>query len=68
MTPFQKFFGKGVRSQIDSTKFFGEMVIVTNRERIKAKLADRGKTYMWLGYTRNDPAGTYCVLNLKKRK
>ena len=67
-TPFQIFFGKGFRSQIDSTKIFGEMVIVTNREKIKAKLADRGKTCMWLGYARNHPAGTYRVLNLMTRK
>ena len=44
------------------------MVVVTNQEKIKAKLADRGKTYMGLGYARNHPVGTYRVLNLKAGK
>ena len=44
------------------------MVVVTNQEKIKAKLADCRKTCMWLGYARNHAAGTYHVLNLKTRK
>ena len=65
---FHQFFGKGEKSIIDSTKIFGEMCIVANREKIKAKLALRGKPCIWLGYAENQKAGTYRVLNTTTNK
>jgi len=67
-SPFHQFFGKGVKSCIDSTKTFGEMCIVANRQQIKAKFDDRGKPCIWLGYAKNHAAGTYRVLNTLTEK
>src|SRR5210317_1107884 len=67
-SPFHQFFGKGVKSFIDSTKTFGEMCIVANRQQIKAKFDDRGKPCIWLGYAENHAAGTYRVLKTLTEK
>ena len=40
---FQKIFGEGAKSNIDSTKKFGESCVVADRTKIKAKLSNRGK-------------------------
>ena len=63
-----KFWGKGYKSYIDSPKIFGEACIVTNHTRIKAKLADRGKPCMWMGFAKNHKAGTYRLYNQKTNK
>ena len=67
---FHKFFGKGVKSIIpmNSAKKFGEMVVVANRNNVKAKLDDRGKTCIWLGYAKDHAIGTYRVYNPKTNK
>eukprot|EP00970_Alexandrium_tamarense_P003304 scaffold525_cov112-Alexandrium_tamarense.AAC.1 len=67
---FHKFFGKGVKSIIpmNSAKTFGEMVVVANRNNVKAKLDDRGKTCIWLGYAKDHAIGTYRVYNPKTNK
>ena len=49
-------------------KIFGEMCIVANRKRIKAKLALQGKPCIWLGYAKSHKAGTYQVLNTTTNK
>ena len=57
---FQHFFEKGVKSVIsNSTKIFGEMIIVANRNKIKTKFEDRGKSCIWLSYAKNHAIGTY---------
>ena len=68
--PFQKFFGKGVKSiiQMNSAKIFGEMVVVAKRNKVKAKLDDRDKTCIWLGYAKDHATGTYRVYNPKTNK
>jgi len=67
---FHKFFGKGVKSIIpmNSAKTFGEMVVVTDCNNVKAKLDDRGKTCIWLGYAKDHAIGTYRVYNPKTNK
>ena len=52
LNSFEQFFGKGViRNNISSTRKFGESCVATNRDKIKAKFADRGKEGIWVGYT-----------------
>jgi hypothetical protein len=63
-----KFFGKGYKSIVDSPKIFGEACIITKHEKIKAKLADRGKLCMWMGYAKDHKAGTYRIYNPTTRK
>ncbi|MCP4747478.1 MAG: transposase family protein, partial [Desulfobacteraceae bacterium] len=63
-----KFWGKGYKSLIDSPKIFGEAVIVATGAKIKAKLSDRGKVCMWMGYAKNHKAGTYRLYNPATRK
>jgi hypothetical protein len=67
---FHKFFGKGVKSIIpmNSAKTFGEMVVVANRNNVKAKLDDCGKMCIWLGYAKDHAIGTYRVYNPKMNK
>jgi hypothetical protein len=60
---FQKFFGKGKKSIVNTTKKFGEPCISTSREKIKAKLSARGITMHWIGYAHNHAAGTYRLYN-----
>ena len=64
---FQQFFGEGVKSNIDSTKKFGELFMVADQTEIKAKLSDRGKPGKWLGYAKSHPKGTCRILNPKNR-
>jgi hypothetical protein len=53
---------------MNSAKTFGEMVVVANRNNVKAKLDDRGKTCIWLGYAKDHAIGTYRVYNPKTNK
>ncbi|MCP4746672.1 MAG: hypothetical protein GY874_11125, partial [Desulfobacteraceae bacterium] len=66
---FQHFFGKGVKSLVpNSIQKFGEMAVITNQQKIKAKLDDRGKTCIWLGYAKNHTVGIHCIYNPNTRK
>ena len=65
---FQQFFGEGAKSNIDSTKKFGESCVVADRTKIKAKLSNRGKPGKWLGYEKSHPKGTYRILNTKTNR
>jgi hypothetical protein len=53
---------------MNSAKTFGEMVVVANRNNVKAKLDDRGKTCIWLGYAKDHAIGTYRVYIPKTNK
>ena len=44
---------------MDNLKTFGEEVIVADRTKIKAKLRDRGKKCLWLGYAIKWSTDTY---------
>ena len=65
---FQKFYKNKKKSIISTTRIFGEMVVVTNRSLVKAKLADRGKVCVWLGYAADHAAGTHRVWNPETNK
>jgi hypothetical protein len=41
------------------------MVVVANRNNVKAKLDDHGKTCIWLRYAKDHAIGTYHVYNPK---
>jgi hypothetical protein len=64
MSPFHKFFGKGVKPHVDFSKKFGEMVVVAIRDKIRGKLTDRGKFCRFVGYAKGYAQGTYELLDL----
>ena len=65
---FQQFFGKGVKSLVPSSiQKFGEMAVITDQGKIKAKLDDRGKTCIWLGYAKDHAIGTHRIYNPKTK-
>lgn len=67
-SPFQQFFGKGIKSIVPiSTRKFGEMVVVY-QNKMKAKMKDRGTTCIWLGYAADHAAGTYRVYNQRTQQ
>ena len=68
LSSFRKFFGKGVKSNVDVTKIFGEMIIVADRDKIKGKFANRGKPCLWIGFAPDHPRGTYQAYDLKTKK
>ena len=68
LTSFQKFFGKGVKSNVDVTKIFGEMIIVANQDEIKGKFAIQRKPCLWMGFAPDHPQGTYRAYDLKTKK
>jgi hypothetical protein len=48
----------------DNLKMFGEVGVVTTREKIWAKLSNRGTTCMFVGYTEHHSRDVYRILNL----
>ena len=60
LSPFQQFFGKGVKSTVDSTKIFGEMCMVHDWG-VKKKFDGRSTPCFWLGYADDHAKGTYRV-------
>ena len=76
VSPVIQFFGKGKPGSLSHSlcsrqqKFghmvtFGEMVIVTNHEKIIGKLENQGKPCMWLGYALENAPGTHQLLDLQ---
>ena len=63
LSAYQKFFGKGNKSIVNTTKKFGQRCMNTNRGKIKAKLAKRGTVMHWLGYSHDHAVGTYRLYN-----
>ena len=47
---------------------FGEIAIITDNQKIKGKLDDRGKACMFLGYSETHTGDTYRFLNMKTWK
>ena len=63
-----KFFGKGYKSNILSTKIFGEECIVANAKTVNTKIDPRGQKMNWVGYAKDHPVGpTDCSILLRKR-
>jgi hypothetical protein len=48
----------------DNLKMFGEVEVVPTKERIQAKLSNRGTTCLFVGYTENHSRDVYRILNL----
>ena len=44
------------------------MVVIADQMKIMAKLLDRGKICMFLGYADGHAAGTYCIWNPETKK
>jgi len=65
-SPFQHFFGKGMKSIVPIlARKFGEMVVMYQNSKMAAKMKDRGTTCIWLGYAADHTAGTHRVFNPK---
>ena len=47
---------------------FGEMVVVTQKNKIQGKLKNPGKIGIFIGYAKNHPSDTYRILNLESHK
>ena len=63
-----KFFGKGYKSNILSTKIFGEECIVANAKTVNTKIEPRGRKLNWVGYAKDHPVGTYRLFNPASKK
>jgi hypothetical protein len=62
-SPFELLYGEKPKLQ-DNLKIFGEVGVVTTKERIQAKLSNRGTTCMFVGYTEHHSRDVYRMLNL----
>jgi hypothetical protein len=61
--PFELLYGEKPKLH-DNLKMFGEVGVVTTKEKIQAKLSNRGTTYMFIGYTEHHSRDVYRMLNL----
>ena len=65
---FSTFFGKGDSGMVpNDSKIFAEKVIVTNHNKLKAKLEPCGKQCLWLGYADLHSKDTHRIYNPKTR-
>jgi hypothetical protein len=48
----------------DNLKIFGEVGVVTTKDKIQPKLSNRGKTCMFVGYTEHHSRDVYSMPNL----
>jgi hypothetical protein len=62
-SPFEFLYGEKPILH-DYFKIFGEVGVVTTKERIQAKLSDRGTTCMFVGYMEHHSRDVYRMLNL----
>ena len=64
LSPFQQFFRNcEEKSILLSLQKFGDECIVTNDEKIKAKLDNHAKPWIWLDYVDNHAMNTYHLLH-----
>ena len=62
--PFELLFG--CKPKLNSTlKIFGEIGVVTTKDKIQGKLKNRGTPCMFVGYTENHSSDVYRMLNLE---
>jgi hypothetical protein len=68
-SPYEKFYNKSPDFE-KHLRTFGELGVVTINpgQGIKAKLADRGTTCMFVGYPRDHAGNVYRMLNLQTKK
>jgi hypothetical protein len=61
-SPFELFYGEKPKLN-DNLKMFGEVGVVTTKEKIQAKLSNRGTTCTLAGYTEHHSRDVYRMLN-----
>jgi hypothetical protein len=61
--PFELLYGEKPKLH-DNLKMFGEVGVVTTKDKIQAKLSNRGTTCMFVGYTEHHSRDVYRMLNL----
>ena len=67
--PFEKYFGKMPKwFQVSKLRPFGWICIVTKYNKILAKLDDRGKIGLMVGYCTKNGRGTYRIFMLKSER
>jgi hypothetical protein len=62
-SPFELLYGEKPKLQ-NNLKMFGEVGVVTTKEKIQAKLSNRGTTCMFVGNTEHHSRDVYRMLNL----
>jgi hypothetical protein len=62
-SPFELLYGEKPKLH-DNLKMFGEVGVVTTKEKIQAKLSNQGTTCMFVGYTEHYSRDIYRMLNL----
>jgi hypothetical protein len=62
-SPFELLYGEKPILH-NNLKIFGEVGVVTTKERIQAKLSNRGTTCMFVGYTGHHSRDVYRMLHL----
>jgi hypothetical protein len=62
-SPFELLYGEKPILH-NNLKTFGEVGVVTTKERIQAKLSNRGTTCMFVGYTEHHSRDVYRMINL----
>jgi hypothetical protein len=62
-SPFELFYGKKLILH-NKLKMFGEVGVVTTKERMQAKLSNQGTTCMFVGCTEHHSRDVYRMLNL----
>jgi hypothetical protein len=62
-SPFELLYGEKPKLH-DNFKMFGEVGVVTTKEKIQAKLSNQGTTFMFIGYTEHHSRDVYRMLNL----
>jgi hypothetical protein len=67
--PYVRFFGKEPE-YVRNLRTFGEIGVVLNhaQQKIRGKLADRGRACLFLGYSANHAVDVYRMLNLETRR
>ena len=66
-SPHLLLFGKLPRG-LEELRTFGEMGVVTTKNKIQGKLEDRGKVCMFVGYPPNHACDVYKMLNLETKR
>jgi hypothetical protein len=64
--PYELLFGCKPKLNL-SLKSFGEIGVVTTKDKFQVKLRNRGSTCMFVGYTDNHSRDVFRMLNLKTR-
>jgi hypothetical protein len=64
--PYQILFQNKPRIP-ESLRSFGEIGVVTTKNDIQGKLTNRGKPYMFMGYSINHSHDVYRMLNIKTK-